>query len=251
MKKTVISILFASSSLMANNISFFVSGNKIDYKEFYNSQVLDSEKSQFGDMKGFKISSEINRDKLSLLLSFKYLKGNTIYDGSSWDNKKASFKESGVFIYQTKMDIGYNLISNINIIGGIGYRLYNRGKSNNINDYNEKYKWKFYEIGLSIDKRFNKIFAGIKGLYHKAINPILEAEFFGGVTYKLGKTDGYSLIIPVGYQFNKNWSFVAQYDYEYWKSNKSSIINLANRATFEPTSKTKNSYINVGFRYSF
>jgi len=254
MKKIIIPLFILTFS-MSDEVTFFSSTAKINYKEYMNSQIMDEEQSDFGDITGFKLGYKIDNDRFFFLVNFKYLLGNTYYSGVDWNKNKIYAKENGVYISQITFRSGYNLISNemgnFNLIGGLGYRFYNRGKSDKAGDYDEQYKFKFYEIGASINKKIDNIFTGVRFLYHRAVNPQLEAYFENRVTYNLGKTDGYSITIPLGYQFNKNWSFISQYEYQYWKSNKSGVIYVNKIPTHEPDSETKNSYLNIGFRYSF
>ena len=253
--KRIFALSLLGINLYAYNVELMYSTLKFDYKEYQNSSVIDQEDSSFSDLTGinFSLSQDINRFKLKL--DFEYNKGHTQYTGSTWGGKPLKLTENNSYLYNTRLIGNYALfndettlgIGKFYLSGGLGYRYWNRGKSDYVGDYDEKYKWKYWLIGASINDKFNKFDFDLNFYYHKAISPTLRAELGKGYTFDLGKTSGYRLEIPIRYHLSQNYGVMVKYIYDYWKINKSNTID----GIYEPDSKTKNKYLNLGFYYNF
>ncbi|MEO2154939.1 MAG: hypothetical protein ABGW69_03980, partial [Nanoarchaeota archaeon] len=233
-------------------LSIMYSGLKFNYKEYKSSQVLDSETSGFNDLKGIKLSVVSSKKNINLVYYgvFSYLKGNTFYNGATWDGTPVSGKENGVYVYNLRAGIGYKVFEDKTLYGrgniclktGIGYRYWNRGTMNS-NEYNEKYKWFYGEVGIGINIDFSVIGIGTSVYYRRAIDPKLDVDLYGGTKLDLGMTDGYAFLLPVKYKLSKHYGIVTEYEYEYWKIRKSNVVN----GIYEPESETKNQLFSIGF----
>ena len=250
--KNFVFFLIVFNILYSAELSIMYSGLKFNYKEYKNSKVIDSETSDINDLKGIKLSVVDSKENLNLIYYgvFSYLKGNTYYDGSTLSGVKIKGKESDVYIYNIKTGAGYKIYEDETDIGrgeifikaGLGYRYWNRGTINS-NDYKEKYKWFYGEVGIGVDIDFSVIEIGTSVYYHRAIDPKLNVDLNGGTELDLGTTDGYDLVIPVKYKLSQYYGIMAEYEYEYWKIRKSNVVNVI----YEPESKTKNQLVSMGF----
>jgi len=261
--KKILFFIISGSFLLANTIEFSLNSLKLNYKEYILGKVIDSENSSFNELYGINIKFEKQIGKFILNSNLEYNRGKTIYSGSSWEGNHISFKEKNVYIYNLNFINKYNLFENntktgngkIYILGGVGYRFWNRGTSDYDGDYNEQYKWTYYLLGGEIEDQFNSFDIALQAYYQQAFNPKMKAYLGNGVTYNLGKTYGYRISLPIKYKLESNYGIVFTYVYDYWKINKSNTqnVNLNNKtiATYEPDSQTKNQYLNIGFYFNY
>ncbi len=264
MKKILFLSVTVSSILLANSLEITLSTLKFNYKEYSSGKVVDSVNSSFNNLPGINIKFTKKIGKFILNPNFEYNRGITHYSGSTWGGTPIFLTSHNVYLYNLNLIGKYNLFGNktsirkhnLYIMGGLGYRFWNRGKSDYTGDFNEQYKWAYYLLGGETKIQFNNKFTiGLQACYQKAINPKMKAYLGSGVTYNLGKTDGYRISIPVKYALKTNYGIVFRYTYDYWKINKSDIKNVTifgvSVSTWEPNSKTKNQYFNIGFYYNF
>jgi hypothetical protein len=124
---------------------------------------------------------------------------------------------------------------------GIGDRLWERELSG---FQKEDYKWKYGFVGMGFDFNIIKNTAlGVHIRYQRAVSPKMEAKGSPiAATFDLGTTDGFRLEAPLAVGVTKNIDLTASYRYDYWKINKSNIIN----GYYEPDSKTKNQLLLAG-----
>jgi len=264
MKKLFLLSVVISGFLMADSLEVSLSGLKFNYKEYSSSgNVLDSESSSFNNLYGINVRYSKEIGKFILNPNFEYNRGTTHYNGSTWGGTSLSLTEHNVYLYNLNLIGKYSLFDDntklgtgkLYVLGGVGYRLWNRGTSDYNGDYDEQYKWPYFLVGGEINDRFHSINIALQAYYQQAINPKMKSYLGSGATYNLGKTYGYRVSIPIKYALKTNYGIVFRYIYDYWKISKSDIqnINLYNKtiATYEPDSKTKNQYINVGFYYNY
>jgi len=260
MKKLFLISGMLISFLLANSLSVSFSGLKFDYKEYSKGEVIDSESSKFNDLYGinFDYRYDINKNyKINALL--EYNRGKTKYKGSTWGGTSLSNYKDNVYLINGKLNIECLWLSdvtkyargNLYLAGGLGYRFWNRGKSDYAGDYNEKYYWSYYNIGLKEDIFAGVIQTGFAVYYHKAVNPKMKADLYGTTTFNLGKTEGYRVKIPFIYMMDKNYGLELSYMYDYWKIRQSNVVVKNGVGMYEPESKTKNQYINFGIFYKF
>jgi hypothetical protein len=199
MKKILFLSAIVSSVLLADSINVSLSSLKFNYKEYDSSaNVLDSRSSSFSDLYGIHIRYTKNIGKFILNPNIEYNRGNTKYNGSTWDGTPLSLTEHNEYLYNINLIGKYNLFEDktsigkgkVYMLGGLGYRFDNTGKSDYSGDYDEQYKWAYYMIGGEINDKFNKFSIGLQAYYQKAINPKMKAYLGSGATYNLGKTDG-------------------------------------------------------------
>lgn len=264
MKKVLFLSVVVCGILLADSLEVTLSTLKFNYKEYNSGKVLDSENSSFSDLPGINIKFTKKIGKFILNPNFEYNRGTTHYNGATWGGTPLSLTKHNVYLYNLNLIGKYNLLEdkistgkyNLYILGGLGYRFWNRSKSNYAGDYKEQYKWPYYSLGGETNIQFNSKFTiGLQAYYQKAINPKMKAYLGSGTTYNLGRTNGYRISIPVKYALKTNYGIVFRYTYDYWKINKSDIKNItlygSSIPTQEPDSKTKNQYFNIGFYYNF
>jgi len=264
MRKILFLSVVVSCTLLASSLEVTLSTLKFNYKEYISGGVLDSENSSFSDLHGVNIRYIKKIGKFILNPNFEYNEGVTHYNGATWGGVPLYMIENNVYLYNLNIICKYNLLEdkvstkkyNFYVLSGLGYRFWNRGKSNYAYDYKEQYKWPYYLLGGETNIQFNSKFTiGLQAYYQEAISPKMKAYLGSGVTYNLGRTSGYRISIPIKYALKKNYGIVLRYTYDYWKINKSNIkyINILNSTieTYEPDSKTNNQYFNIGFYYNF
>jgi len=259
MKKLIIASLIGVGLYASTNVELMYSALKFNYKEYSGSGVMDEEKSKFNDLKGINllISQDINKFKLTF--NVEYNKGSTKYTDFTWDGTPLQLTENNAYLYNARFIGGYLLgmdetrlgYGKVYLDGGLGYRFWNRGKSNYAGDYDEKYKWKYWLIGININENFNKFNFDLNFYYHKAIQPKMNADLYGGTDFKLGTTKGYRIEIPIRYNLAKNYGIMFKYIYDYWKINQSETVTKDGVSMYEPDSKTKNQYMDIGLFYKF
>jgi len=264
MKKILLLSVVISGLLMADSLEVSLSGLKFNYKEYSSGNVLDSESSSFNNLYGINVRYSKEIGKFILNSNFEYNRGTTHYNGSTWGGTPLSLTKHNVYLYNLNLIGKYSLFANktstgknnLYVLGGLGYRFWNRGTSDYSGDYNEQYKWPYYLLGGEIKTQFNNKFViGLQAYYQKAINPKMKSYLGSGATYNLGKTYGYRVSIPIKYALKTNYGIVFRYIYDYWKISKSDIQNVTlsgiSVPTYEPDSKTRNQYLNIGFYYNF
>ena len=242
MKK--ISLFFLTTTLFSMQTQMYYFFMKENYKEYFKNRVIDRDYSSFSDMQGigFKMKYKLLKAKLEILT------GNAIYDGSTQSGKKLKVKIDNNSLLNLLLSFG----KNINL--DLGYRLWNRGKSNFSGDYEEQYYWPY--IGVSINYKINSNnLTFIPSIaYEKAINPKLTILIGNNPTLDLGNTNGYNIELPLFYKIN-DFQIFCFYRYEYWhiKPSKLYPLRILDKSyfIFEPESKTRNQYIGIGLNFSF
>ena len=236
--------IFLGSILFAMDITPYFFSVKENYKEYINKKIADRDYNSFFDLSGIGIKLKQNFFKAYL----EYAYGDAIYDGAYQDGTKIKAKENEVYIINALISIGNPLSIDL------GYRFWNRGKSNYEGDYEEEYYWPY--LGLSLNYNFYFYNLSFKPIlsYQYAIDPKLKILLGSNPTLDLGNTRGYKIELPIYYKI-KNLKIFAFYRYQYWHINSSKTynLNIYNQIIpiFEPESKTKNQYIGVGLSYVF
>jgi len=264
MKKILFLTIVLSSVLLASSLEVTLSTLKFNYKEYNSGGELDSENNSFSDLHGINIKYTKNIGKFILNPNFEYNEGITHYNGATWSGIPLSLTKNNVYLYNLNIICKYNLLEdkistekyNFYVLGGLGYRFWNRGKNNYSGDYKEQYKWPYYLLGGETNIQLNSKFTiGLQAYYQKAISPKMKAYLGAGVTYNLGRTSGYRISVPIKYKLKKNYGIIFRYTYDYWEINKSNIQNVilhgVSTYLYEPDSKTYNQYFNIGFYYIF
>jgi hypothetical protein len=237
---------------------------KTNYKEYQNSSIIDSESSKYLDMAGIRLDIYkyfVNENRI--IFGIEYSQGETTYNGSTWDGKPLTLQEKNSYIFNSRIIYEaflktYEFTSYIEKMYfdlGVGYRYWDRGKSDYAGDYDERYKWPYFIVGFSDNEIFSKFDYGINFFYHRAVLPKMDADLGGGTTFDLGKTDGYRFELPIRYHLATNYGITFKYTYDYWKIGKSDTQNVTfsdgKYVVHEPDSKTKNQYLNLGIYLNF
>lgn len=258
-KKVVLMTLLAASPALASGelLTLSLKGVSLnkDYTETVDGTTVDTERSDMGGkIKGYELGlsarvagGALGGDKSEVVLSYQKLSGRSEYVGSI----RGSGLGYGSYISETyneitEMELGwresrttpYGVTS---FVFGMGDRLWVRELSSiQIEDY--KWKYGFVGMGVDFDVVRQKAKMGLHMRYQRAISPQMVAKEATDTTFDLGTTDGYRIEIPLLLSLSKNIELIASYRYDYWKINKSNVINGA----FEPDSKTKNQLALVG-----
>jgi len=251
MLKKVAFVLIILSISYARNIEYYFYNLDMNYKEYENGSFLDGESTDFGDMLGVGIKySDIYKFKYFLKAEYAY--GKTTYDGSTWAGDPLSLRRKNVYLLNFEGGIfPYNKYFYLSI----GYRYWNRGKSDYSGDYNEKYYWKYLGIGYNYAIEFNKISIEPELEYQYTFNPKLDLDLGSGGTVNLGKTYGYKAGLKFNYEYSEKISYSMFYRYQYWHISKSDSINITLNnlviPIYEPESKTRNQYVGIGVNLKF
>jgi len=258
MIKKLLTLILTSSILFSFETEVLFSAIKFNYVEKENGTFLDSETSSYSKYPGI-IFSITQKSKFFYNIGIEYNKGETTYTGATWGGTLLKLTEKNSFLYNVYSKVGYLLYEDRTNLGigkiypviGIGYRFWNRGKSDYVGDYDEEYSWKYFLIGSVFDVDMQKYNFGLNIQYQQGIDAKLKAYLFNGLTFQL-KTEGYRIEVPLKIKLDKNYGMALKYMYDYWKiTDSSQIIIGTNSVVYEPDSETKNNYLGIGFYYNF
>jgi hypothetical protein len=221
---------------------------KLNYKEYIKGNVIDKDYNNFGDIFGIGVKYSNNK-YFYYYIKGEFSNGSSFYDGADWNGNKLKSKQNGFYLFNLETGIGKYL----NFF--LGYREWNRGKSNIDGDYDEIYYWSYFGMKYSCEFIFNKFYFYPEAGYEMAINPKLKIKMGNNPILNLGDTTGGFIELPVYYKYNRNIFIKIFYKFEYWyieKSN-SAILILDNKKyeIFEPESITQNQYFGIGISFSF
>jgi len=243
-------------------VSLKLTSVKFDYSETNLGKLFNTEKSNFGDIKGFEItagSGALSGDKGGAYqnLSLIYNKGDTDYIGSlqggnygDLKNKTSNRVYDISWIYGARFMAAQNFSFGTEL--GLGYRNWLRQLSGT-GGYEEEYRWVYLTAGVNakLVASNNVSFAASFNLM-RAYNPKMYAGIANGVDFDLGDTDGNKYGFGMDYKLNNNWSLVGEYVYENWNISKSNTVAVGGGATaYEPDSKTRNQIAKIGFKKSW
>jgi len=221
----------------------------MDYKEYKDSQVLDKDYTNFGDMLGVGIKYQSKTKPLKYSVKIEYAGGKSTYEGATWDGTPLKNTQSGVYILNLEGALGSK-----NLFLTLGYREWNRGKSPFIGDYNEKYYWGY--LGIKYDYHFYfRYFAFLPKIsYQTAISPKMKVYMGNEPILKLGDTDGFYVELPIYFRIKKQVWYLF-YRFQYWHISKSDYAVLQTDTTrtliYEPESITRNQYLGIGVIFNF
>ena len=254
MKKIIIfaallKVLFAYDT----SINYYMFGVDMNYEEYYGSQWLDGDYSDYSDLKGIGIKYSSNYFKsCPLFLKGEFIKGSSEYIGSTWDGDDLKLNKDNVYIYN--IEIGAFPL-NTPCYLSIGQRVWNRGKSDYPGDYDEKYYWKYVNMGFYYTFNFESFSFSSDISYQHALSPKLDADLGSGTTLNLGTTTGYKVQIQAMYNFSSDLSVGLMYRYQMWHINVSDpgVIIYDNQEipVVEPESYTRNRYFGASLIYKF
>lgn len=254
--------LCSAMSLYGDELKIGGAFMKMDYVETSRSgEFLDSEKSGYGDIGGFYISYSNNlrnidekRQSTAAEISLRYLQGDTKYDGFLQSTVTgaivAPYKtttqntliEPKIRLKETTYTKNYD----VSMFVSLGYREWSRDIQGPYG-LKEIYEWGYYDIGLAVDFFDGNWELGFEAGYQKAISPKMTAYLKNETVFDLGDTKGYYILIPLGYNFDKNWKAELTYEYNEWSIEASNVVN----GYYEPDSITQNQLLGLNLVYIF
>lgn len=250
MKKLLI-VLF--SVWIYANTEFYTYSIKLNYKEYVNGNVIDKDYSHFGNILGLGIKYSDIYISPSYIFNY-YLKvefsgGNSYYAGADWSGHPIHSKQNGFYLLDLEAGIGRYFYF------FVGYREWNRGKSDYEGDYDEKYYWNYIGFKYSYKFDFSKFYFYPEAGYTMAIDPKSKVKLGNEPVLNLGNTTGGFVEAPFYYKYNNNIEIKIFYKYEYWHINESNIdyliINNNKYPIFEPESIIENQYFGIGVNFKF
>jgi len=253
----VLLLLFTFLSVIsADSLKIAGTSLSMDYKETSkNGNFLDSEKSRFGDIPGFKLEyvkvvgpGYGGSNESSLGFSLDYSRGDSAYDGFLQSTSSSilvpfnattqnTIIEPKIRWSETNRGSSYD----VGVFTSIGYRYWKRHLGSQYG-YKEKYSWFYGDVGLKALFHDANWHIGFEVAYQMAYKPQLNAQTNGGLDFDLGKTSGYYYKIPLSYDINKNYSIEVSYKFNHWKINSSNVVS----GYYEPQSITNNRQIYIG-----
>lgn len=230
-------------------VSFWTYSLKLNYKEYQNGVVIDRDYSNLGDIIGIGMKYKNHFENLKIYLKGEYAAGKSVYVGQTWNRVPITDTQNNFYLWNVESGFGNRGFYLI-----LGYRYWNRGKSDSPSDYDEDYYWGYYGIKYTFSWEFKKILFAPSVSYFSALNPKMTAKLYGTHTYDLGNTDGANVILPFYYK-EGNLAFKIYYKWEYWHIRPSNIVVIQTDTktlyTQEPESITENQYFGLGVVYSF
>ncbi|WP_457560591.1 hypothetical protein [Caminibacter sp.] len=250
MKKFLIFIFIIFNSFMfAKSLNFYSYSLLLDYKEYQNGVVIDKDYSSFGDIVGAGIEYRDNWGPWYLSLKFEGSWGSSTYEGATWNGEPLKNKQNGFYLYNLNAAIGSRYL-----FLTLGYREWNRGKSEFSGDYDEVYYWGYWGLKYEYPFIFENIAFIPQISYLMAIDPKMKAKLGNEPVLDLGNTIGRNIILPLFFKTD-NFTFNIFYRFEYWHINPSNayplILNGNTYYIYEPESETKNQYIGAGLLWRF
>jgi len=250
--KNIILVLMFCFFAYSSNIEYYFYSIDFDYKEYNsNGSYLDGDSSNFGSVKGIGVKYS-DRSLFPFYLKGEYAYGSTHYDGSTWGGTPIRLTRDGVYLFT--LEGGIHPFKNPYYLA-LGYRYWNRGKSDYAGDYDEKYYWPYLGFGYFYLFKVNKLYLGTDLQYQYALNPKLDVELGSGTTLDLGVTNGLKFQLSGYLKYNKTLMFTVFYRYQYWHIHRSSmssiVLNGIKTYVIEPESYTRNQYLGIGVLYKF
>ncbi len=264
LKKIVISVLFASSLLFAKvSVDYSVNfvGISMDYKEYKDGVLLDSESSGYADLIGaefkykYKMQEDSSSDYNDITFTVMALGGDTKYKGSyigsnlgygslvsTTSNKIYDFDLDFAHVYQQAAN--YKVIVSL----GLGYRFWRRELSA---QQIEDYKWYSLRpsVAFSYDYKDLKITPEFE--YQYGVRPRMSASGFNE-EFKLGAANIMEFSLPIEYTINQKFSLYGAYIYQYQKIRESNVVyDDSGSGYLEPQSKAYNEYIKFGIVFKY
>jgi hypothetical protein len=224
----------------------------MDYREYdKQGQILDSEKSDYMDIRGiyydigYILNKKSSYDKISF--SILSLGGKSDYKGSLLhddDNIYGSLVSKSIHtIIDTKF--AYNHISlirkSLELSGGIGigYRYWDRILSKS---QSEVYKWFSIRPNVGLNYNIDRNFFLKTSLeYQYGINPVM-IDVKPNNKYLLGSANILQANVALSFHIANTLNISLQYTYEVQEIGASNVVN----SFYEPDSTAKNQYIRIG-----
>ncbi|NOQ31328.1 MAG: hypothetical protein GQ570_09415 [Helicobacteraceae bacterium] len=252
MKKILLASVLLSELLLASSLKIGVVGVDMDYKEYVNGSVLDSEETSLSDLKGMEIaySDEIN-ELMSYEIYGSYILGDSKYVGALI-NSNAGYGSFTSSTANTFVDFGATLKATKSIsketelyLGiGVGRKDWQRDLSTT---YTETYSWIYTAVSAGANYEINSAFdIGLDFTYKYALDPNMHSSLTGH-SYTLGGATSYAFGIPIVYKYSDTYEFFVENVIEVQDIKKSD----SRTGIQEPDSTTNNYYLKLGLVYNF
>ncbi|QOP44304.1 hypothetical protein FJR45_10260 [Sulfurimonas sediminis] len=262
LKKVFVGISVISVMLFAK-IEYSISavGMSMDYNEYKDGKLLDSESSRLSDLTGVELTYNYimkENDILdfnNIVLSIMALDGDTKYLGSyigsnlGYGNLVSTTSNK---IYDIDLDFIHTFHQTVNyklmISLGVGYRFWRRELSV---QQVEDYKWYSLRPSIALSYNYKNLNITPRFEYQYGIRPRMKASDFNQ-EFVLGSANIMQLSIPIKYTFNKSLSIYTAYTYQYQKIRESEIVyDSSGTGYLEPESKAYNEYIKFGIIFKY
>jgi len=254
LKYKIILLLLLNTLLVAKNTivhSWSIVNMNMDYREYdKNDKILDSEKSDYMDIRGiyydigYIVNKKSSYDKISF--SILSLGGKSEYKGSylrsrdvygSLVSKSIHTIIDAKFAYNHTSLIGKSLELSGGI--GLGYRYWDRILSKS---QSEVYKW--FSIRPNVGLNYNidrKFFLKTSLEYQYGINPVM-IDVKKNNKFLLSSAKILQINVALSYNIANTLYLSLQYTYEVQEIGASNVVN----GFYEPDSTAKNQYIKIG-----
>lgn len=248
------------SSLFAAHYSMTLRGDttKFDYAEKDSNGLLDTEKTNYGNINGLTLSIDPQYHGFYSRVSTS--KGDTDYVGGTNLNPTYGSYRTTTTNTLTNYEFGYKVTIGesrsrweVPVMVGIGYRRWLRQLHGTagVSGYDELYDWGYYNFGIGFHYDFSSnINLGVDASYRKAFNSQMHENFYG-YTFDLKNVHGYTISVPLELKLDQRWSILGIYNYEYWNINESNHIVRGLLEIWEPDSETKNETLSIGLKLTF
>ncbi|HZF69288.1 outer membrane beta-barrel protein [Sulfuricurvum sp.] len=256
MKKYQLIVLFLSFTVASfaneygkrTEIGLSVNAMNMDYREYTGGTIVDSEKSDSLPGFGLQYKQQLNNGSF-IDIDYSQYYGNTDYVGS-YLGSGGQYGDVTAITENTISDgsIGYseekwfdNYLVSMRL--GMGYRYWERALGNG---HTEEYTWPYGTVKLGITGELTSADTlGIAAEYHHAISPKMKSNKYG--TFDLGRTDGFSIIVPWEHALTPSWAVKFTYMYQTWNINKSDKIGIY----YEPDSESKFHTVSAALVYRY
>lgn len=262
-RKVLWSALLATTMFAKVGMEFGVNvvGMSMDYKEYKDGVLLDSESSGFSDLKGAEFIYKYTMDDAASLdtdvvsMTLLALSGDTKYIGSYIGSNLgygSLVSTTNNEVYDLDLDFAhsYHYSQDAQVIFslGVGYRFWRRSLSA---QQVEDYKWYSLRPSLVLSYTYKSLTFTPKFEYQYGLRPRMRASGFNS-EFKLGGANIMQLNLPLAYKLNQNFSLFAAYVYEYQKIRESDIVyDNSGSGYLEPQSKAYNEYIKFGLLFKY
>ncbi len=237
-------------------LAISVDTTRFDYAETGdNGELLDTERSEFGDIAGFTFAFE--PDYQGFYITTSYSSGTTDYIGGTDVNPTY-----GSYLTTTNNTIldysaGFKTTFLLDPYGelqmplqvGLGYREWQRDILGTYDVYGitETYEWGYFDVGIGLHLALSPdATIGVDANYRKAFNAQMYEDLYGH-TFTLNNVYGYTIAVPLEFALNRSVSAFFQYNYEYWNIDASNVVD----GWYEPDSETKNQTLSAGLKIWF
>lgn len=259
MKKHNLIVLILSLAVASfaneNEFSFGLTSMSMDYMEYKdNGDNFDSERAD--TLPGITLGYKTRMDNGGFIdIDFSRYFGNTNYIGSDLKNPNGQYGDLTATTESTISNgsIGYSeqkIYDNYLVFMrlGIGYRNWERALADG---HTEEYKWSYgtVKLGFSGNMTGNDTL-GLSAEYHQAFSPQMKSNKFG--TFNLGRTDGFSIVVPWEHTLTPNWALKLTYMYQTWDIEKSNILHYPDSSiAWEPRSESSFNTFNAALVYRY